>query len=69
MTISTGSIVRPYLFSYLGYIQLLAAVDTFVVFDPAQFNRRGWIHRNRILLDGVPHPFTLPVVIDNRESL
>jgi hypothetical protein len=66
---TTVSIVQPYLFPYLGYIQILAAVDTFVVFDTAQFIRRGWIHRNRILLDGAAYPFTLPVVKAPQDTL
>ena len=41
--------MQPYFFPYLGYFQLIHAVDEFVIFDQAQFIRRGWINRNRIL--------------------
>lgn len=45
-------IMQPYYFPYLGYFQLMNAVDTFVILDDVQFVKRGWIHRNRILLEG-----------------
>lgn len=55
------AIMQPYLFPYLGYFQLLACVDKFVVYDDVAFIKQGWIHRNRILLRGKPHLFTVPV--------
>ena len=53
--------MQPYFFPYLGYYQLAAGVDRFVFLDDAAFITRGFIHRNRILLDGRPYRFTLPV--------
>ncbi|OOG48538.1 WbqC family protein [Rhodanobacter sp. C01] len=44
--------MQPYFFPYLGYWQLIAAVDYFVLFDEAQYINRGWINRNRILKQG-----------------
>ena len=41
--------MQPYFFPYLGYWQLIAAVDCFVLFDEVQYINRGWINRNRIL--------------------
>lgn len=55
------AIMQPYLFPYLGYFQLIHLVDRFVLYDDVQFIKRGWIHRNQILLNGVPHLFTVPV--------
>lgn len=43
------ALMQPYFFPYTGYFQLIHAVDEFVVFDSAQYIRRGWINRNRIL--------------------
>ena len=65
----TVAIMQPYLFPYLGYVQLMQAVDEFVFFDTAQFIRRGWIHRNRIVLNGKAHTFTVPVTKCARETL
>ncbi|MGX9134414.1 WbqC family protein [Rummeliibacillus sp. JY-2-4R] len=43
------ALMQPYFFPYLGYFQLINSVDEFVIFDNAQFVRRSWITRNRIL--------------------
>ena len=39
----------PYFFPYLGHFHLIGQVDVWAVFDTAQFIRRGWMNRNRIL--------------------
>ena len=44
--------MQPYLFPYLGYWQLIAAVDCFELYDEAQYIDRGWVNRNRILKPG-----------------
>ena len=46
------AIMQPYVFPYLGYYQLLHAADRFVLFDDVNFIKKGWINRNRILLNG-----------------
>lgn len=45
-------IMQPYLFPYIGYWQLLAAVDKYVIYDDVNFIKGGWINRNRILNNG-----------------
>ncbi len=55
------AIMQPYFLPYIGYFQLLNAVDTFVVYDNVKFTKRGWINRNRILVEGTPTSFTVPV--------
>lgn len=42
-------IMQPYFFPYLGYFSLIKHTDNFILFDPVQFIRHGWIERNRIL--------------------
>jgi hypothetical protein len=54
-------IMQPYLFPYLGYFQLLACVDKFVIYDDVSFIKQGWINRNRILVGGQPHLFSVPL--------
>ncbi|HRP58356.1 WbqC family protein [Agriterribacter sp.] len=46
------AIMQPYFFPYIGYFQLIKAVDKFVVYDNIEFTKKGWIHRNRILVNG-----------------
>jgi hypothetical protein len=55
------AIMQPYLFPYIGYFQLLNAADKFVFYDDVNFIKQGWINRNRILLNGEPHLFTVPL--------
>jgi hypothetical protein len=43
------AIIQPYFFPYIGYWQLIHAVDCFVSFDEAQYLKRGWVNKNRIL--------------------
>lgn len=43
------AIMQPYFFPYLGYFSLIKHTDAFILFDPVQFIRHGWIERNRIL--------------------
>ncbi len=51
--------MQPYLFPYLGYFQMIKAVDTFVFYDDVNFIKNGWINRNRILINGRASYFTL----------
>lgn len=53
--------MQPYFLPYLGYWQLLAAVDRFVVYDNIEYTKKGWINRNRFLRHGADAPFTLPL--------
>lgn len=55
------AIMQPYLFPYIGYFQLINAVDCFVLLDDVNYIKKGWINRNRILMNGRPHLFTLPL--------
>ncbi|MBK7087264.1 MAG: WbqC family protein [Flavobacteriales bacterium] len=36
-------------------------MDRFVVYDDVSFIKQGWINRNRILVNGAPHMFTMPL--------
>ncbi len=53
--------MQPYLFPNLGYFQLIHLVDRFVIYDDVNFIKQGWINRNRILVAGRDHLFTLPI--------
>jgi len=53
------AIMQPYLFPYIGYFQLIHAVDTFVLYDDVNFIKGGWINRNFILSQGKPSRITL----------
>jgi hypothetical protein len=51
---------QPYFFPYLGYYQLLFAVDRFVAYDDVPWIKGGWIPRNRLLDNGRVGWFTIP---------
>ena len=55
------AIMQPYFIPYLGYIQLLAAVDKFVVYDDVNYINRGWINRNNLLIHGQKQMMTMPL--------
>lgn len=62
-------IMQPYFLPYIGYWQLLAAVDKYVIYDDVNFINRGWINRNRILLDGQPHFINIPMLGASQNKL
>lgn len=45
-------IMQPYFFPYIGYFGLIAHADRWIVFDPVQYIRKGWMNRNRVLKGG-----------------
>ncbi|MFN6038678.1 MAG: WbqC family protein [Bacteroidota bacterium] len=53
------AIMQPYFLPYLGYFQLINAVDEFVVYDKIKYTKKGWINRNRINVNGEPHYITI----------
>ena len=58
-TTMTLGIMQPYFMPYIGYWQLMAAVDTYVVYDDVNYIKGGWVSRNNILLNGQKHMFTI----------
>lgn len=70
--------MQPYFFPYLGYFQLIKAVDKFILYERVQYIRKGWVNRNRIIelnkgdiFIGVPikkketNPYIFETEIDN----
>lgn len=55
-------IMQPYFIPYLGYWQLMNAVDKYVIYDDVNYIKGGWINRNRILSNGTAIYFNLPVI-------
>lgn len=53
--------MQPYFLPYIGYMQLMKAVDTFVLYDDVAFINRGWINRNKLLINGQEYLFTVPL--------
>lgn len=53
------AIMQPYFLPYLGYWQMLNAVDRFILYDDVNYIKNGWINRNNLLDKGKAHFFTL----------
>jgi hypothetical protein len=52
-------IMQPYFMPYIGYWQLMAAVDTYVIYDDVNYIKKGWINRNNILVNNDKQMFTI----------
>ena len=55
------AVMQPYFMPYIGYFQLISAVDNFVIYDNVQYIKNGWINRNRFLNGADAKFFTVPV--------
>jgi hypothetical protein len=55
------AICQPTYLPWLGYFDLMDQVDTFVLFDTVQFDKRSWQQRNRIKAPGGLQWLTVPV--------
>ena len=59
------AIMQPYFLPYMGYFHLLNSVDEFVIYDNIQYTKKGWINRNRILVNGKDKLISLPLKKDS----
>lgn len=55
------AIMQPYFLPYIGYYQLIAAVDAIILYDNIKYTKKGWINRNRFLQNGKDAIFSLPL--------
>ena len=62
-------VMQPYFLPYPGYYFLYKYVDVFVILDDVQFNRRGYVHRNKLNISGNIKWLTLPIKKKSREVL
>lgn len=63
------AIMQPYFFPYIGYWQLINAVDKFVIYDDVNYINRGWVNRNNILLNGKVQRINLQMVGASQNKL
>lgn len=52
-------IMQPYFMPYIGYFQLMKAVDKYIVYDDVNYIKGGWVSRNNILENGQKKMFTI----------
>ena len=53
------AVMQPYVFPFIGYFQLINSVDHFVFYDDVNFMKKGWINRNRIVINKNDFQFTI----------
>lgn len=63
------AVMQPYFFPYIGYFQLIHAVDVFVIYDDVNFMKKGWVNRNNILVNNAKSLVTLPLTKASQNSL
>ena len=59
------AIMQPYFLPYFGYFQLINSVNEFIVYDDIEYTKKGWINRNRILVNGIPQYITITLKKDS----
>ena len=62
-------VMQPYFMPYVGYFQLMAAVDKYVIFDDVNYIKRGWSARNNIIVNGLKHLFNIAVEGGSQNNL
>lgn len=60
------AIMQPYFLPYLGYFQLIDAVDKFIFLDNVSFIKKGWINRNQLKNK---FKFTIPIEKQSQNKL
>lgn len=62
-------IMQPYLFPYLGYWQLIHAVECYGIYDDVNYFKQGYINRNTIIVNGQAQRFTLELIGASQNKL
>jgi hypothetical protein len=62
-------IMQPYFFPYIGYWQLINAVDKFVIYEDVNYIKHGWINRNKILVNGKEKLVNLQILNASQNKL
>ncbi|WP_170329104.1 WbqC family protein [Ruegeria arenilitoris] len=63
------AVMQPYVFPYIGYFNLMKCASHFVLYDDVNFIMRGWVNRNRILSNGNPVTFSIPLSKSSQNSI
>lgn len=59
------AVMQPYFMPYIGYYQLINSVDKFVIYDNIEYTKKGWINRNRILVNSQDQYISIPLKKDS----
>ena len=59
------AIMQPYFLPYIGYFQLLNAVDNFVIYDNIKYSKKYFVNKNSFLQNDKPCVFSLALKKDS----
>lgn len=62
------AITQPTFLPWIGWFDILAQADEFIVLDTVQFEKRSWQQRNRILTSQGLQMLTVPVLSKGRQG-
>ncbi len=62
------AIMQPYFFPYLGYFQLINAVDKFILYDLVNYIKKGYINRNKILNRSLSREWLITAPLQKQSS-
>ena len=60
---------QPYFFPYLGYFSIIKNTDKWIILDVVQYIKKGWINRNRTLLNKKDYMFTIALKSASQNKL
>lgn len=55
------AIMQPYFLPYIGYFRLFTNAERFIFLDNAYYINKGWVNRNRLLINNKSWTFTIPL--------
>ncbi len=64
-----GAILQPTYLPWLGYFEMIDAVEVFVVFDHVQFVKKSWQQRNKIKTSSGITTLTVPIQREGQNSV
>lgn len=62
------AIMQPYFFPYLGYFQLINAVDKYILYYRLNFIKEAWMNRNLVLNAGSGKPIHIFIPVVDKSS-
>lgn len=61
MNDNTIGLMQPFFLPYIGYFQLMNAVDFFIVLDNVEYSKKSYVKRNILNLNGKDKLFSIPI--------
>jgi hypothetical protein len=65
---NTIAVMQPYLFPYFGYFKMISLADIFIVYDNVKYIKRGFVNRNKILINGEPKFFNFGINKEDKHN-